>query len=347
MRKLEGYQKGLNLGGWLSQYDAPVREHFDTFITEQDIEKIRSFGADHVRIPVDYEIFEEEDGTEKELGMEYVDKCVEWCKKNGLRVVLDLHRTFGYTFDPLEKGGDKEIFFKDSGMQERFFAIWRRFAKQYGQEPDLVAFELLNEIVSPNVVEEWNEVAEKAIHEIRAIAPRTYIILGGVQHNHVTSVPDLRKPYDDRIVYNFHCYEPMIFTHQRAWWMDEMPKDITVQYPEPIESYREKTKPLELGEELESPLYDKAITELGESFFEHIFQPAIEAAEKNGAPLYCGEYGAIDQAPVEGTLNWLRDIHAVFERHGIGHALWTYKSKDFGLMGPHYDPIRDEMIRLL
>ena len=24
----------------------------------------------------------------------------------------------------------------------------------------------------------------------------------------------LEKPWDDRIVYNFHCYEPMIFTHQ-------------------------------------------------------------------------------------------------------------------------------------
>ena len=345
MKILEGYQKGLNLGGWLSQYDEPTREHFDSFITEEDIQKIRSFGADHVRIPVDYEIFEEEDGTEKELGMEYTDKCVEWARKNGLRVVLDLHRTFGYTFDPLEKDGDKEIFFSDSGMQERFFAIWRRFAKRYGQEPDLVAFELLNEIISPNVVEPWNEIAEKAIKEIRKIAPDSYIILGGVCYNHVRSVPDLRKPLDDKIVYNFHCYEPMIFTHQRAWWMDTMPKDIVVQYPETIESYREQSKDLEGG--TDSAIFDPAITELGEPFFETLFAPAIEAAEKNGAPLYCGEYGAIDQAPVEGILNWLRDIHAVFERHGIGHALWTYKQKDFGIVDEHYDPIRDEMIKLL
>ena len=36
MRGMEGYMRGVNLGGWLSQFDAPTREHFDTFITEED-----------------------------------------------------------------------------------------------------------------------------------------------------------------------------------------------------------------------------------------------------------------------------------------------------------------------
>ena len=30
--------------------------------------------------------------------------------------------------------------------------------------------------------------------------------------------------------------------------------------------------------------------------------------------LYCGEYGVINQAPVDSTLNWYQDIHAVFEK---------------------------------
>jgi hypothetical protein len=40
MRGMEGYMKGVNLGGWLSQFDAPTKEHFDTFITEEDIRRI-------------------------------------------------------------------------------------------------------------------------------------------------------------------------------------------------------------------------------------------------------------------------------------------------------------------
>lgn len=66
MRGMEGYMKGVNLGGWLSQFDAPTKEHFDTFITEEDIRRIAGMGLDHVRVPVDYTVIETEDGVPKE-----------------------------------------------------------------------------------------------------------------------------------------------------------------------------------------------------------------------------------------------------------------------------------------
>ena len=53
MRGMEGYMRGVNLGGWLSQFDAPTKEHFETFITEADIRRIAGMGLDHVRVPVD------------------------------------------------------------------------------------------------------------------------------------------------------------------------------------------------------------------------------------------------------------------------------------------------------
>ena len=54
MKTWNGFEKGINLGGWLSQWDLTDREHLETFITEQDIQDIRAMGADHVRLPVDY-----------------------------------------------------------------------------------------------------------------------------------------------------------------------------------------------------------------------------------------------------------------------------------------------------
>ena len=48
----EGFQKGVNLGGWISQYDEFDFNHFDTFIQESDIKDIASLGFDHVRVPV-------------------------------------------------------------------------------------------------------------------------------------------------------------------------------------------------------------------------------------------------------------------------------------------------------
>ena len=60
--------------------------------------------------------------------------------------------------------------------------------------------------------------------------------------------------------------------------------------------------------------------------------------------LYCGEFGVIDQAPVEDTLRWFTDVDTVFRQFGIGCAVWTYKEMDFGLMGEHYAPIREQLL---
>ena len=88
MRGMEGYMKGVNLGGWLSQFDAPTKEHFDTFITEEDIRRIAGMGLDHVRVPVDYTVIETEDGVPKEEGYQYIDRCVRWCRENGLHMIM-------------------------------------------------------------------------------------------------------------------------------------------------------------------------------------------------------------------------------------------------------------------
>ena len=67
MREFTGYKKGVDLGGWLSQCGEGnyTEERFNTFIVEKDIERIASWGADHVRLPVDYNVIQNEDGSFK------------------------------------------------------------------------------------------------------------------------------------------------------------------------------------------------------------------------------------------------------------------------------------------
>ena len=59
MRIFTGFQRGVNLGGWLSQCVATTEEHFDNFITGEDIRRIAALGLDHVRLPVDYNWIED------------------------------------------------------------------------------------------------------------------------------------------------------------------------------------------------------------------------------------------------------------------------------------------------
>ena len=347
LRIFEGFQKGVNLGGWLSQFDAYDKAHFDNFITEKDIRSIAALGFDHVRVPVDYIVLEDEDGTAKEDGFLYLDQCRQWCEAAGLNMLIDLHECFGYSFDPLKKGMDRERFFYDADLQKRFLSLWKKIGERFAAWPKQVAFEPLNEVVLMEVAEAWNKVAADYIKLMRTVAPDSYLVIGGVCYSSVASVPLLNIPLDDKIVYNFHCYEPFVFTHQGAYWVDNMPSDFRIGYPESEQTYREALMKMNLAGDLADAVSSEGSQLVGEAFFERIFAPALEKAQADQIPLYCGEYGVIDLADKPSALRWLKDIHAAMSRHGIGRALWNYKKKDFGFEDESFSSIREDFIKIL
>ena len=344
MKRFEGFQKGVNLGGWISQYYRRDEEYFNTFITEEDIEEIAALGFDHVRVPVDYNVLEDEEGNVLEAGFKHLEDCRRWCADRGLNMLIDLHECYGYSFDPL-KDMDRRAFFYDEALQARFLNLWREIAERFKDHADQIAFEPLNEIVLYDVAQAWNDLAGRYIKLMRSIIPDCRLVIGGVCYNSVLTVPLLDLPTTEGIIYNFHCYEPLIFTHQGAYWVDGMPEDFRIGYPRTLEEYRQTGGIL--SADLGGAVFAEGIREIGEAFFEDIFAPAIEKAAKDDVPLYCGEYGVIDLADNADKLRWLKDIHAVMNKHGIGRALWTYKERDFGMQDEQFADIREEFIRIL
>ncbi len=219
---MEHFMRGINLGGWLSQYAEYDHEHFRTFITEPDIARIAGWGLDHVRIPVDYPVIEEPDspGTVREAGYEYIDAALGWCKQHGLAAVLDIHEAPGFTFrnDLEAETGHLNRLFEDAAVQDRFVALWREVARRYVEAPVPVIFELLNEVTTPTN-DEWNKLAARTVAAIREIAPTTPIMIGGNVNNGIPGLKGLVEiPDDPNIVYTVHTYEPLLFTHQSAPW---------------------------------------------------------------------------------------------------------------------------------
>ena len=270
MLKELGIYKGVNLGGWLSQCDYS-EERLNTFITEADFREIAALGFDHVRIPVDYNVIQNEDGSAKEDGLQRLDRAFALCGQYGLKAVLDLHKTPGFSFD---EGEHEAGFFEDAAYQARFYAIWETFAARYGMRPDRIVFELLNEVTEARYLPAWKRISRECVRRIRALAPETVILLGSYRWNSARTLPELDAPYDARVLYNFHFYEPMVFTHQGAYWNPDY-KDVRSSYAE-------------CGA---SP-----------AWFEDFLAPAIEKAEKEGTELYCGEFGVIDVVAPEVAL---------------------------------------------
>ena len=80
-------KKGVNLGGWMSQCDYS-KDRLDKFITEPDFEKIASWGMDHVRLPLDYNVIQNEDMSFKEEGFERIAGAIRLAEKYGMKIVL-------------------------------------------------------------------------------------------------------------------------------------------------------------------------------------------------------------------------------------------------------------------
>ena len=312
----KGFKKGINLGGWMSQCNYS-QDRLDNFITEPDFQKIASWGFDHVRIPIDYNIIQNGDGSPIEDGYARIDKAIELSRRYGLKIVLDLHKTAGFSFDYGEK---ENGFFENEKYQEYFYLIWEEFAKRYGNETNDIVFELLNEVTDAEFINKWNEIIKVCMKRIRAFAPDICVLVGSYHNNAADTVRYLDEPYDSRVIYNFHCYEPLKFTHQGATWTPLINPDDRIAFSE-------------------------SGTTAG--YFEKLFSTALEKAKQFGVSLYCGEYGVIEDATAEDSLEWFKVIHSVFEKYNIARSVWSYKEMNFGIADSKYDGIRDEILKYL
>ncbi|MBQ0041723.1 MAG: cellulase family glycosylhydrolase [Lachnospiraceae bacterium] len=341
MTKWEGYQKGINFGGWLSQCNH-TKERYDNFIKEEDFKTVSEWGADHVRIPVDYNLVETKEGAYKEDGFAYIQNAINWCEKYNLNMILDLHKTMGFSFDV---GEQEDGFFNNESYQERFYLLWEQFAKRFGKYYKRVAFELLNEVTSPDYMPTWLSIVEIAIKRIRAIEPNVTIMVGGYYNNSVEAVKDIKLSTYDNIILNFHCYDPIVFTHQGAHWVPEMDTEYRTVFPKNAGDYAKEMAHIPFCQNLMSEFEEMGRREplITSAYFEMLFESAIKTAEEIGVPLYCGEYGVIDRADTTSILNWYKMIMEVLKKHDIGRAAWSYREMDFGFVDEHMKPIIEDI----
>lgn len=333
-------KRGINLGGYLSQCSHEER-HYDTFIGEEDIKTIAGWGFDHVRLPIDYEVFETKDGAMIEKGYMRVARAIEWCQNYHLNIILDLHKAYGYDFNDAGDT-DKNNLFTSDELQNRFVDLWIQIVKHF-QNYENVAYELLNEVVEKENADAWNRLIRFTLEKIRRVNATAPVIYGGIQWNSVKTLKLLEIPKDPNIIFTFHFYEPLLFTHQKAPWVPAMDPEETVHYPDTMKYYKKASE--KLGFQGEVVTHAKSES-MGEKFVTEMIEEAIEAAKIAGVPLYCGEFGVIDRAPVEDTLRWFEDVNHVFQRYDIGFSVWSYKKMDFGLIDEHYKDIRGKLIQL-
>lgn len=335
-------QTGVNLGGWLSQYPAYDLGYFDTFITDWDIRRIKDWDFDHVRLPIDYPLLENEHQpfSLNERGLGFVQRGLDWCSENGLQVILDLHKAPGFSFNNYQAA----TLFDDVSQQERFLNLWQILSEHFLGTSDFVAFELLNEVVLPDSAP-WNRLIRKAVDLIRQVDTERLIVIGGNYYNAASQLARLDVLADPNILYTFHYYEPIIVTHQKATWIKSLlDYNKNVDYPGEALQLDEFLK---LHPEYRDFLGRFVDRHLDRSSLQVDVQPAIDFGHITGQAIYCGEYGVIERAPIQTRLNWTRDFVSILREKSIGRAVWSYKGIDFGLVNLSGEVISNELIKIV
>jgi endoglucanase len=314
---------GTNAAHWLSQSRLRGAERI-AFFTETDVEKIASLGFDHIRLPVDEEQLWDENGNRYNDAFDLLTSCIDWCMKNNLKVIVDLHILRSHHFNAAEKP-----LWTDTAEQDKFCDFWRDLSKALKNYPNsMVAYELMNEAVADDP-EQWNQLLFRATSAIRETEPYRTIVIGSNRWQSYQTFDVLKVPENDpNILLSFHFYDPFLLTHIAASWTNLRNFHGPVHYPGII-----------LTEEEFGQLPDDVKPELGwwvgreynKEVIADMFRKPLQKATELGLPLYCGEYGIVADAPVEDRLRWYADMMELFNEMGIGSANWNYKSNNFGL----------------
>jgi endoglucanase len=190
--------------------------YLNNMITQRDIDSLKVWGFNSIRLPMHYNLFtlpiEKEpvakQNTWLKTGIELTDNLLSWCKKNKMYLILDLHAA------PGGQGNDRPIadvdtlkpqLWESEANLQKTIALWRLLAGRYADEKWIGGYDLINET---NYKMDGNKPLKDlylAITlEIRKVDKNHIIFVEGNQF--ANDFAGLLPPWDNNMVYSFHKY---------------------------------------------------------------------------------------------------------------------------------------------
>ncbi len=326
-RHAQHLRYGINLSEWFAQvYDQKgyTKEHFEAWTTAQDIALIKAMGFDHVRLSVNPQPMWRRGQADRIPAdyLSYLDRAVQMILDQGLAVIIDIHPDSDF----------KQKLTTDDSFVEQFSDYWRALARHYATTgPELVSFEILNE---PEFHDRyrWQGVQAKLAVAIREGAPQRTIIVAGAYWSSESELLFFDPLHDSNIIYNFHFYEPHIFTHQGATWstnyvhyLKELP------YPSTPENVQAAAALIpDAVNRLQAIHY--GLDRWNAARIDREIGQVAAWAKRWNVPVTCNEFGVYRQAAnPQDRAAWISDVRTTLERYGIGWTMWDY-SGGFGVV---------------
>lgn len=330
--------RGVSLMNWFWRGPESL-EDIDRYFSSDDFAFMRDLGLTHVRIPIHLG-FVYDPGSPDLLNAErlaVLDRALTMVLAQNLAVIVDLHSVVDPTMtastSPLEN---------DPAFVDVFIAFWRSFAAHLSAfDPEMVFLEPVSEPVFQDDPDRWPPIQARLMAAIRENAPQHTLIATGALWSRIDTLIALEPLADPNIVYNFHFYEPYVFTHQGASWSSWRAVELLRDVPYP--SSPQAVQPV-IDHQSTPEAQDLLITYGAEAWdagkIESRIQSVVAWAGTHNVRLLCSEFGVYKTfAPPADRVQWLSDVRTIFERYGIAWTMWEYDDS-FGLVDRQPDSIQ-------
>jgi aryl-phospho-beta-D-glucosidase BglC (GH1 family) len=329
-RALDKLAKGINLNNWFNDFSD--KSQFATRYNANHFASIKAAGFTYVRLPIGPAILCDPTNIAQiqPASLALVDQAVKNITSAGLSVMLDIH-AYGDAFEiklatePTTRSSFRlfwknlATYFKKYDTTQVFFEVWN--------EPHVGAAQAVAGIDK----NWWMPFQGQIIQSIRESAPDHYIVAGAENWNSWYDLTFI-QPYNSKnIVYNFHFYDPYIFTHQGADWSGPPYSNLrNVPYPanpQNVSALITTTTPTDIknllnwygGQKYNSDSINYAIR--------YVYNWGLN---KN-VPVICNEFGVYRvYAPADSRLKYHQDVRNTLVKYKMGWAVWEY-DEGFGI----------------
>ena len=206
-----------------------VKSFFDSWltnhVTQNDINQIKDWGFNAVRLPLHYEYFVNLGIPDvwNERGFALLDNIISWCSSAGIYAILDLHAAPGGQSDNSgisDYDSTKPSLWESAENRSKTVRLWDQISQRYKNEPWVAGYDLINE---PN----WNlpngtllrELYGELTQVIRANGDNHILFIEG--NNYSNNYTGLTPAWDPQMVYVFHKYGSSAdFASDLQWVLD-------------------------------------------------------------------------------------------------------------------------------
>ena len=332
---LEGLSKGVNFSHWFEK--KKVSDISYSHYTKQDVINLKELGGNVMRLPIYFHDLTVSDAPNYIVDpalFNYLDEVVTWAEEEKIFIILDNHSK--------RNKGSSDFFVKYPELNEdKLIKIWQQIAARYKDRSEYILYEIFNE---PNVnfedEQRFYTVQGKVIDAIREVDSKHTIIVSANVASHPSFLNNLPYYEDNNLLYTFHLYLPLVFTHKGAPWLGMTgTKDLDIPFL--YEGNESRMDALSAEINTLTNISDFARSRLNDhvdpsktrgsiAFLDGLLKQVSDFAEERNVRVYCGEFGATRTITYADRAEYYQVMRELLDKHNIPWTIWDFKG-EFGL----------------